>query len=304
MTKELVKNLSSYDMQLIDAQLDALMNAQHVQSLADTAARIDYFSKIFLDKPYLLYPTGEGIAGKFDQSPIYRFDCFDCITLVNTVMALSFASSAQEFREYMIRLVYRDNTPTFLTRKYFMTVDWNPHNVEQGFIADITENFVDVNNQPLVQVARNNYERRRWFLKRDVDDIKLLDAVTAQQQQQLLRQLHSLAEYVHDEIGELAYLPLSKLFDADKQPQMDYFLQMPNAAIVEIVRPNWDLRDKIGTNVNVSHIGFVFWKNDQLIFRHASQLHGKVEDVLLTDYLRFNLADPTVGGINVHKIIL
>jgi len=41
---------------------------------------IRVFSALFLNKPYFLGPLGEGQHGKFDQSPLYRTDKFDCQT--------------------------------------------------------------------------------------------------------------------------------------------------------------------------------------------------------------------------------
>ena len=67
----------------------------------------------------------------------------------------------------------------------------------------------------------------------------------------LLNQLHQLASTVKSDRSELPYLPLTELFHRD-QPREDLFDQIPHGCLVEIVRPNWNLRDKIGTNANRS----------------------------------------------------
>jgi len=88
------------------------------------------------------------------------------------------------------------------------------------------------------------------------------------------------------------------------------FNQLPELFILEIVRPNWDLTEKIGTHLNVSHLGFAFKKkskpenkNDQWIFRHASSEEKKVVDVSLENYLKRYLHHETVKGINVQEIL-
>ena len=82
---------------------------------------------------------------------------------------------------------------------------------------------------------------------------------------------------------------------------MYFFQQIPNAAIIEIVRPNWDLTKEIGTHLNVSHIGFAIWKNKTLYFRQASSIHHQVIDTPLTSYLYDALKNSeTIKGINIQ----
>nr|WP_277619301.1 N-acetylmuramoyl-L-alanine amidase-like domain-containing protein [Legionella norrlandica] len=78
---------------------------------------------------------------------------------------------------------------------------------------------------------------------------------------------------------------------------------MPNGAIIEIVRPNWDLRKEIGTALNISHLGFAIWINDKLYFRQASSQYGKVIDVPLIDYLDKARSSPTIKGINIQVVL-
>ena len=98
---------------------------------------------------------------------------------------------------------------------------------------------------------------------------------------------------------------MSVLFDANHQPNEFLFHQIPHASIIEIVRPNWHLKDKIGTNLHVSHVGFAIRNSaGDLLFRHASSEHQKVEEVKLIDYLGRYCDSPTIKGINVQKITL
>ena len=78
--------------------------------------------------------------------------------------------------------------------------------------------------------------------------------------------------------------------------------QIPSVAIMEIVRPNWALKKKIGTNLNVSHVGFVLRTEKGLIYRHASLTEKKIIDVPLIDYLKKYKNSKTVKGINILAI--
>ena len=101
----------------------------------------------------------------------------------------------------------------------------------------------------------------------------------------------------------IPYIPLTALFDKDGKENNYLFEQIPNASIIEIIRPNWDLSKEIGTNLNVSHLGFAIWEKDKILFRQASSTEHKVIDVPLIDYLRNTLKSPTIKGINVQVVL-
>ena len=98
-------------------------------------------------------------------------------------------------------------------------------------------------------------------------------------------------------------MPLTKLFNQSGEPHICLFDQIPSGGIIEIVRPNWDLREKIGTCLNVSHLGFVFRRGKDLIFREASLLLKQVCDVALIDYLRTYLNSTSVKGIHIEAVL-
>jgi len=108
---------------------------------------------------------------------------------------------------------------------------------------------------------------------------------------------------VKSESSELPYLPFTRLFN-NKKPNVEIFQQIPHGSVIEIVRPNWSLCDKIGTNMNVSHVGLALRLNNELIFRQASLQEKCVMDMPLIDYLR-DICFPitTIKGINVQKVL-
>lgn len=74
----------------------------------------------------------------------------------------------------------------------------------------------------------------------------------------------------------------------------------PQIAVVNIVRPGWDLTATIGTELNMSHLG-VAVKDAQgvLQFYHASSVPNMVVCEPLTAYLEKYLDSPTIKGINI-----
>jgi hypothetical protein len=265
------------------------------------SARIDTLSSQFLGKTYLLGALGEGIDARYDQDPLYRTDAFDCETYVDTVLALALANNANGFQQCIRKIRYRGGRVGFITRNHFASLDWNPNNQHQGLLKDITETFKDKNNQSLVQIANALIDKPGWY-QHFSNNIIHLHVPNKEEQTRRWLELKAKGSKLPKINAQLPYIPLTALFDSQGKPNKDLFAQIPHAAIIEIVRPNWNLRDKIGTNLNVSHLGFAFWKKDILYFRHASKASGVVE-VLLTDYLQQTLTSPTIRGINVQVVV-
>lgn len=275
-----------------DAVIGTLYQGFPSQQQASIANRLEHISRCFLDKPYCVGALGEGLNGRFDQNPLYRTDAFDCVTLVNTTLALAMSQDLNEFKNNLLRLNYYGAEPTYQKRYHFTSVDWNVQNAKAGVLADITSELFSATDTAVTKIDRPN-----WFLHRNLSDIKLLESVPNQAADKLLTELHALASQMKSENNELTYVPLAALLE-----DTALFKKIPNASIVEIVRPNWDLRDKIGTCLNVSHLGFVFWLDNTLTFRHASSEEKHVLDVPLQAYLSTYLDSSTVKGINVQAL--
>lgn len=265
---------------------------------------IEALSNFFLNVPYVLGALGEGPRARFDQSPLYRHDGVDCLTYVNTVLALYFSKGFEEFEQKILDVNYYDGMALYQNRFHFMSADWNPQNVKNGFIRDITAEILQDFDGSLPDLATALIDKPNWFLHRTMEDIKQIEKMDDGKAETLLEELHDFAEKFSAEKISVPYISLKKLFNENGEPNLALFDQIPHGSIIEIVRPNWDLRAKIGTNLNISHLGFAFRKNNQLVFRHASLNVGFVTELLLIDYLRENcLKSPTIKGVNVYEII-
>lgn len=282
--------------------IEAIYNQLNNKQPLNMATRIEIISTQFLGKPYLLGALGEGIESNYDQWPLYRTDAFDCETFVDTVLALALAKNPAGFKQEINQVRYKNGIVSFTHRNHFTCLDWNGNNQRQGFVKDITTTIRGKNNQSIVKFANALIDKPRWYAHMTPDTIRLFNTNEAEK----INRLNALKEegsQLPRSTSIIPYIPLDKLFDASGHANEYLFKKIPNAAIVEIVRPNWNLTEEIGTHLNVSHLGFAIWQNNTLFFREASSIHGKVVDVPLIDYLREALKSPTIKGINVQVVI-
>lgn len=282
---------------------DALLIKKMYQSLPKDLKinqKIVWFSQQFINAPYTLGPLGEGDKGKYDESPLYRMDSFDCQTYVETVMALALAKNLTQFEKQINEIRYKGHTPNYLTRNHFMSLNWLPNNSKKGYIKDITNTLVAQNNKTVFNVAKATINKNVWLSKKTTHDIKIKNNALKKKR---LKQLKNSAKDYPPQQAKINYVSLTTLFDKNKSANPNLFKQIPNGSIINIVRPNWQLEKLIGTNLNVSHLGFAIKKQNQLYFREASSIEKKVIDVPLIDYLKKYLDSPTVKGINILIVL-
>lgn len=297
----LVQIIPMYNMQSYTDEIQGLYStipASHSQNIIE---RIKADSVYFLGKPYLNGALGEGPTGEFDQSPLFRIDAFDCLTYVSTVLALVKADNVAEFEGNIKKVNYRNGVVSFINRNHFTQIDWNQTNVKNGYLKDITEEILDAQGKKLAVISKTLINKPQWYASLS-DRIKLLKPIPEKQAEVLLHALHAQGKTMHVEESCVPYIPLTALFDAKGDANLNIFMQIPDASIVEIVRPNWDLRKIIGTHLDISHLGFAIYTPQGLMFRNASSLQGKVADVSLIGYLKKYLDSPTIKGINIQVI--
>lgn len=267
------------------------------------AARIDTISAQFLGRPYRLGALGEGSNARFDQEPRYRTDAFDCETYVTTVLALALAKDTQGFKHCLSNLRYHNGQVSYINRNHFTDLDWNQNNQRQGFVKDITTTFKDKNKIAIAQMANALIDKPSWYQHFTLNTIRL-QSLNKKEQAKRLTELKSRGVKLVKAEAQLPYLPLTSLFNTQGKPNHYLFAQIPHGAIIEIIRPNWNLREQIGTNLNVSHLGFAFWQQGTLTFRQASFNHHKIVDVPLIDYLKTaKEQSQTIKGINVQVVL-
>lgn len=292
-------NLVAQNVEAFQQQVAQVYHSLASSTNLSMASRMERISAQFLGLPYEWGPLGDGPKSLYDEASLYRLDAFDCETLVTTVLALSFARDLEGYKSCLHHLRYRDGKVGYLTRNHFTAEDWNKNNQNLGYIKDITTSILDNNQKPVAKRGAALIDKASWINHRPIDAIRLSKKDLPLQASRLA-QLKAQASMFKPVLSEIDYIPLTALFDKNGKPNQALFKKIPNGAIIEIVRPNWDLTKMIGTHLNISHMGFAFWKNDQLIFRQASLNAQKVVDVSLVDYLKETLNSPTIKGINVQ----
>jgi hypothetical protein len=106
-----------------------------VANEGDVAKRIEQISAQFLGLPYL----ANSLIGSLDvpEQLVVRLDAFDCVTYLETVLALALSKTAEQFEEHLIRLRYKNSEVSWATRNHYM-VDWWRNNEREGLIKNMT----------------------------------------------------------------------------------------------------------------------------------------------------------------------
>jgi hypothetical protein len=301
-------SLSGYALnsKVIEQQADSSINALYhsIETIPNSSMveRLNWFSTHFKDKVYILGSLGEGPKAIYDQFPRYRIDGFDCDTYVNTVLALALSNSLNTFKQCINKVRYKDGLVSYINRNHFTSIDWNKNNQQLGILKDITLTIRDKNKKAVAQYALALIDKPSWYAHKTNSTIRINNA-DEKTQAIRLAELKMKGNRLEKVLSKVAYLPFSALFSKKNNPHRYLFSQIPNGAIIEIIRPNWDLREQIGTHLNISHLGFAFWQQNTLYFRQASSQYGKVVDVPLIGYLQEKLNSPTIKGINVLIVV-
>lgn len=292
--------IAPYKVEVYDREIEYIYKNILNNPQDDLVQRIYKVTQYFLGRPYVLGAMGEGVTGEFDQMPLYRTDIFDCTTFVEVTLALSEANNLEQFKKYINLIRYKNGDVNYINRNHFAHFDWDRNNAKSGFIKDITDK-IDPNYKQVITII----DKPSWYRDKTLADLQIIGPMTNQQAQSLLTQFRALAKYVTISKDSIRYVPLSHLFYAENgfiTPQKNIFKKIPNGAIIEIVNTQNNLKEKIGTNLNVRHMGWVFHINDEIIFREASTIHKKVVDVPLAEYLSsyYNPANLETMGINIQ----
>jgi hypothetical protein len=115
-----------------DAKIEALLASVQGRPLE---ARLLGLSAQLVGTPYSHSPLGEG-EGQ-DPDPRLRLDRVDCLTFVETVMALALSSSEEDVLHVLDSIRYRAR-PGYAERNHLMEAGWLPSNAAKGFVRDVT----------------------------------------------------------------------------------------------------------------------------------------------------------------------
>lgn len=260
-----------------------------------TSEKFLYWSESFIALPYAKGgPLGEGKSGKYDQDPLYRFDRFDCTTFVETVTALSLSTNKSEFKEHLNKLRYKHAEVSYLTRNHIISQSWIPENTNNAYYSDVTRSF-PVKFQ---KSASALIDLPGWYKKHSLNRLRV-QGLSTRKKKKRLKSLQALGRLTVAQEVKLPYLAIKSLLESWDE----FKVNVEGIYIVNIVRPNWNIKKKIGTNLNISHQGILLIKNGEIIMIHAST-SGSVREVKLKDYLAQFKYSRSIKGINLLQINL
>src|SRR5438094_8944666 len=101
------------------------------KSHGSAANRIEVLSRHFLGNPYKTNP----LIGSSDTPEVFTasLDGFDCVTYIETILALARASTADEFSKWLRKIRYEQGCVAWVRRNHYMTA-WIRNNVKEGLV--------------------------------------------------------------------------------------------------------------------------------------------------------------------------
>jgi cell wall-associated NlpC family hydrolase len=121
--------------QKLDRQITQQILRQ-TNSLATVGERLKFITAQFLGKPYIINP----LIGSAHEAEVFTatYDGFDCVTLMETVLALAWAKKAADVTTLLQSIRYREGKITWPRRLHY-TTDWSKYHVKRGWLRDVTK---------------------------------------------------------------------------------------------------------------------------------------------------------------------
>lgn len=230
---------------------------------------IEKTARFFLESPYVAHTLDLNT----DEALVVNLKELDCVTYVETVLALSFTArsnnlSMNYFKEMLTKIRYRTNEITDYASRIHYTSDWVFENEKNGLLKNISKGLSGIKETKKIDFMsahRNAYKQ----LAND-------DA--------MLEKIGDIENRINDR-GGFYYLP--KHLIAAKANDI------PHMAVIGFVTSI--------DGLDISHVGFAYHKNDKLTFIHASTAEMKVviDAKSLSDYC---FSQKNCKGIVVAKV--
>lgn len=219
-----------------------------IAALPRPGDRVAAASELFLGAPYTLGPLGEGAPPS--PGPLIRFDTFDCVTIVETSLALANAPTSAAVLSVMSDIRYKSGTPRFGDRNHYTEAQWIPSNVKKGYLKPL---FL-----PGMTPARRVFDHGTWERGgKNLGGIPL-----------------SEADYPNGTFA-VAMVPLDESKAA--------FERVPSGTVVLIVR-----RDDPDKVTRVSHLAIAVERDGRRYVRNASSKYQKVVDETVDEFIARN----------------
>ncbi|MBO4999694.1 MAG: DUF1460 domain-containing protein [Bacteroidaceae bacterium] len=241
------------------------------ESIPQDSCRTLHFAKLLLGVPYV----GGTLDGNEQETLVVSLDKLDCTTFVETVMALTLADKENKrtfgsFKERLTAIRYRGGVLDGYPSRLHYFSDWIRDNERKGFVKECTSETLCCQSQTL----------RLDFMSTHADSYLPLKKDTS-----LVAEITSMEQAWKG--VEVCYIPKNKLHLSPKE------LQIVDGDILAITTSIKGL--------DVVHVGFAFWKGEQLHLLHASSVAKRVieDPQSLYEYSKNKKAHTGVRAIRV-----
>ncbi len=97
--------------------------------------KLRWLTEQFIGKPYVIWPLigSPDIPEQFTAT----YDAFDCVTYLETCLALAWAKNVDEVDDLLRKIRYRNGNVKWEDRLHY-TTDWNKYHIKRGVFQDIT----------------------------------------------------------------------------------------------------------------------------------------------------------------------
>ena len=227
---------------------------QEAVSLPKDSCRTLHFAKKMLGVPYV----AGTLDGNEEEELVVLVDSLDCTTFVETVLAFCIADKRGErdyegFKKALTQIRYRDGILNGYTSRLHYFSDWIRNNEQMGFVKECTSETAC--SQP----------KELWldFMTTHVDSY-----LPMKKNPELV--LEMAAHEKNWQGTVVSYIPKEKLNLSPEE------LKIKDGDVLAMV-----------TNIkglDIVHVGFAFWKDNQLHLLHASSSAKKVIEDPKTQY--------------------
>ena len=227
---------------------------QEAVSLPKDSCRTLHFAKKMLGVPYV----AGTLDGNEEEQLVVLVDSLDCTTFVETVLAFCIADKRGErdyegFKKALTQIRYRDGILNgYISRLHYFS-DWICNNEQMGFVKECTSE------------TACSLPKELWldFMTTHVDSY-----LPMKKNPELVKEMASHEKNWQGTV--VSYIPKEKL---NLPPEG---LKIKDGDVLALV-----------TNIkglDVVHVGFAFWKDNQLHLLHASSSAKKVIEDPKTQY--------------------
>lgn len=227
---------------------------QEAVSLSKDSCRTLHFAKKMLGVPYV----AGTLDGNEEEQLVVLVDSLDCTTFVETVLAFCIADKRGErdyegFKKALTQIRYRDGILNGYTSRLHYFSDWICNNEQMGFVKECTSE------------TACSLPKELWldFMTTHVDSY-----LPMKKNPELVKVMASHEKNWQGTV--VSYIPKEKLNLSPEE------LKIKDGDVLALV-----------TNIkglDVVHVGFAFWKDNQLHLLHASSSAKKVIEDPKTQY--------------------